>query len=120
MSRNFYRFIIQADKIYKRAIEHNMAIMQSEYFLANAPQFVKNNLNTIKEVKENDIILLEKNGEIYAWGYAIKPRKDKHKSDRIEYLNVDEMISNILETDGVKYISGKYKGIIYFNDCECY
>ena len=120
MSRNFYRFIIQADKIYKRAIEHNMAIMQSEYFLANAPQFVKNNLNTIKEVKENDIILLEKNGEIYAWGYAIKPRKDKHKSDRIEYLNVDEMISNILETDGVKYISGKYKGIIYFNDCECF
>ena len=87
MSRNFYRFIIKTDKIYKRAVEHNMAIMQSEYLIINAPQFVENNLNTIKEVKENDIILLEKNGEIYAWGYAIKPRKDKHKSDRIEYLN---------------------------------
>ena len=79
MSRNFYRFIIKTDKIYKRAIEHNMAIMQNEYFSINAPQFVENNLNTIKEVKENDIILLEKNGKIYAWGYAIKPRKYKHK-----------------------------------------
>ena len=76
--------------------------------------------NTIKEVKENDIILLEKNGNIYAWGYAIKPRKDKHKSDKIEYLNVNEMINNILDTHGVKYISGKYNGIIYFNDCECF
>ena len=118
MSRNFYRFIIKTDKIYKRAIEHNMAIMQSEYLIINAPQFVENNLNTIKEVKENDIILLEKNGKIYDWGYAIKPRKYKHKSDRIEYLNFNDMIDNIYNTDGVKYISGKYKGIIYFNDCE--
>ena len=53
-------------------------------------------------------------------GYAIKPRKDKHKSDKIEYLNVNEMINNILDTHGVKYISGKYNGIIYFNDCECF
>ena len=120
MSRNFYRFIIKTDKIYKRAVEHNMAIMQSEYLIINAPQFVENNLNTIKEVKENDIILLEKNGNIYAWGYAIKPRKYKHKSDRIEYLNFNDMIDNIYNTDGVKYISGKYKGIIYFNDCECF
>ena len=120
MSRNFYRFIIKTDKIYKRAIEHNMAIMQSEYLIINAPQFVENNLNTIKEVKENDIILLEKNGKIYDWGYAIKPRKYKHKSDKIEYLNFNDMIDNIYNTDGVKYISGKYKGIIYFNDCECF
>ena len=121
MARNFYRFIIRLDKIYKKAIEHNMAIMQSEYFsIINTPQFVETNLNTIKEVKENDIILLEKNGNIYAWGYAIKPRKDKHKSDKIEYLNVNEMINNILDTHGVKYISGKYNGIIYFNDCECF
>ena len=120
MSRNFYRFIIKTDKIYKRAVEHNMAIMQSEYLIINAPQFVENNLNTIKEVKENDIILLEKNGKIYDWGYAIKPRKYKHKSDRIEYLNFNDMIDNIYNTDGVKYISGKYKGIIYFNDCECF
>ena len=120
MARNFYRFIIRLDKIYKKAIEHNMAIMQSEYLIINAPQFVENNLNTIKEVKENDIILLEKNGNIYAWGYAIKPRKYKHKSDRIEYLNFNDMIDNIYNTDGVKYISGKYKGIIYFNDCECF
>lgn len=121
MARNFYRFIIRLDKIYKKAIEHNMAIMQSEYFsIINTPQFVEINLNTIKEVKENDIILLEKNGNIYAWGYAIKPRKDKHKSDKIEYLNVNEMINNILDTHGVKYISGKYNGIIYFNDCECF
>ena len=120
MSRNFYRFIIKTDKIYKRAIEHNMAIMQSEYLIINAPQFVENNLNTIKEVKENDIILLEKNGKIYDWGYAIKPRKYKHKSDRIEYLNFNDMIDNIYNTDGVKYISGKYKGIIYFHDCECF
>ena len=120
MSRNFYRFIIKTDKIYKRAIEHNMAIMQSEYLIINAPQFVENNLNTIKEVKENDIILLEKNGKIYDYGYAIKPRKYKHKSDRIEYLNFNDMIDNIYNTDGVKYISGKYKGIIYFNDCECF
>ena len=121
MARNFYRFIIRLDKIYKKAIEHNMAIMQSEYFsIINTPQFVETNLNTIKEVKENDIILLEKNGNIYAWGYAIKPRKDKHKSDKIEYLNANEMINNILDTHGVKYISGKYNGIIYFNDCECF
>lgn len=120
MARNFYRFIIRLDKIYKKAIEHNMAIMQSEYLIINAPQFVENNLNTIKEVKENDIILLEKNGKIYDWGYAIKPRKYKHKSDRIEYLNFNDMIDNIYNTDGVKYISGKYKGIIYFNDCECF
>ena len=120
MSRNFYRFIIKTDKIYKRAIEHNMAIMQSEYLIINAPQFVENNLNTIKEVKENDIILLEKNGKIYDWGYAIKPRKYKHKSDKIEYLNFNDMIDNIYNTDGVKYISGKYNGIIYFNDCECF
>ena len=121
MARNFYRFIIRLDKIYKKAIEHNMAIMQSEYFsIINTPQFVETNLNTIKEVKENDIILLEKNGNIYAWGYAIKPRKDKHKSDKIEYLNVNEMINNILDTHGVKYISGKYNGIIYFNDWECF
>ena len=121
MARNFYRFIIRLDKIYKKAIEHNMAIMQSEYFsIINTPQLVETNLNTIKEVKENDIILLEKNGNIYAWGYAIKPRKDKHKSDKIEYLNVNEMINNILDTHGVKYISGKYNGIIYFNDCECF
>lgn len=120
MSRNFYRFIIKTDKIYKRAVEHNMAIMQSEYLIINAPQFVENNLNTIKEVKENDIILLEKNGKIYDWGYAIKPRKYKHKSDRIEYLNFNDMIDNIYNTDGVNYISGKYKGIIYFNDCECF
>ena len=120
MSRNFYRFIIKTDKIYKRAIEHNMAIMQSEYLIINAPQFVENNLNTIKEAKENDIILLEKNGKIYDWGYAIKPRKYKHKSDKIEYLNFNDMIDNIYNTDGVKYISGKYKGIIYFNDCECF
>ena len=120
MSRNFYRFIIQADKIYKRAIEHNMAIMQKEYFSINTPKFIEANLNTIKEVKENDIILLEKNGKIYAWGYAIKPRKYKHKSDRIEYLNFNDMIDNIFNTDGVKYISGKYKGIIYFKDCECF
>lgn len=121
MARNFYRFIIRLEKIYKKAIEHNMAIMQSEYFsIINTPQFVETNLNTIKEVKENDIILLEKNGNIYAWGYAIKPRKDKHKSDKIEYLNVNEMINNILDTHGVKYISGKYNGIIYFNDCECF
>lgn len=121
MARNFYRFIIRLDKIYKKAIEHNMAIMQSEYFsIINTPQFVEINLNTIKEVKENDIILLEKNGNIYAWGYAIKPRKDKHKSDKIEYLNVNEMINNILDTHGVKYISGKYNGIIYFQDCECF
>ena len=120
MARNFYRFTIQASKIYKRAIEHDMAIMQSEYLTINVPQFVENNLNIIREIKENDIILLEKNGNIYAWGYAIKPRKDKHKSDKIEYLNVNEMINNILDTHGVKYISGKYKGIIYFNDCECF
>lgn len=120
MSRNFYRFIIQADKIYKRAIEHNMAIMQKEYFSINTPQFIETNLNTIKEVKENDIILLEKNGKIYAWGYAIKPRKYKHKSDKIEYLNFNDMIDNIFNADGVKYISGKYKGIIYFKDCECF
>ena len=120
MSRNFYRFIIQADKIYKRAIEHNMAIMQKEYFSINTPQFIETNLNTIKEVKENDIILLEKNGKIYAWGYAIKPRKYKHKSDKIEYLNFNDMIDNIFNVDGVKYISGKYKGIIYFKDCECF
>ncbi len=120
MSRNFYRFIIQSDKIYKRAIEHNMAIMQKEYFSINTPQFIETNLNTIKEVKENDIILLEKNGKIYAWGYAIKPRKYKHKSDKIEYLNFNDMIDNIFDVDGVKYISGKYKGIIYFNDCECF
>ena len=120
MSRNFYRFIIKTDKIYKRAIEHNMAIMQSEYLIINAPQFVENNLNTIKEVKENDIILLEKNGKIYDWGYAIKPRKYKHKSDKIEYLNFNDMIDNVFNADGVKYISGKYKGIIYFKDCECF
>jgi len=120
MARNFYRFIIRLDKIYKKAIEHNMAIIQSEYLTINAPQFVENNLNIIREIKENDIILLEKNGNIYAWGYAIKPRKDKHKSDKIEYLNVNEMINNILDTHGVKYISGKYNGIIYFNDCECF
>ena len=120
MARNFYRFTIQASKIYKRAIEHDMAIMQSEYLTINVPQFVENNLNIIREIKENDIILLEKNGNIYAWGYAIKPRKDKHKSDKIEYLNVNEMINNILDTHGVKYISGKYNGIIYFNDCECF
>lgn len=120
MARNFYRFTIQASKIYKRAIEHDMAIMQSEYLTINVPQFVENNLNIIREIKENDIILLEKNGNIYAWGYAIKPRKDKHKSDKIEYLNFDDMINNILDIDGVKYISSKYKGIIYFNDCECF
>ena len=120
MSRSFYRVIIKADKIYKRAIEHNMAIMQNEYFSINAPQFVENNLNMIKEVKENDIILLEKNGKIYAWGYAIKPRKYKHKSDKIEYLNFNDMIDNVFNADGVKYISGKYKGIIYFKDCECF
>lgn len=120
MARNFYRIIIQVDKIYKRAIEHNIAIMQNEYFSINAPQFVETNLNTIKEVKENDIILLEKNGAIYAWGYAIKPRKYRHKSDKIEYLNFDDMINNIFDINGVKYVSGKYKGIIYFNDCECF
>lgn len=120
MSRNFYRIIIKTDKIYKRAIEHNMALMQNEYFSINAPQFVENNLNTIKEVKENDIILLEKNGKIYAWGYAIKPRKYKHKSDKIKYLNFNDMIDNTFNADGVKYISGKYNGIIYFKDCECF
>ena len=120
MSRNFYRIIIKSDKIYKRAIEHNMAIMQNEYFSINVPKFVENNLNTIREVKENDIIILEKNGKIYAWGYAIKPRKYKHKSDKIEYLNFNDMIDNIFDVDGVKYISGKYKGIIYFKDCECF
>lgn len=120
MSRNFYRIIIKTDKIYKRAIEHNMALMQNEYFSINAPQFVENNLNTIKEVKENDIILLEKNGKIYAWGYAIKPRKYKHKSDKIKYLNFNDMIDNTFNADGVKYISSKYNGIIYFKDCECF
>ena len=120
MSRNFYRFIIKTDKIYKRAIEHNMTIMQKEYFSINTPKFIEANLNTIKEVKENDIILLEKNGKIYAWGYAIKPRKYKHKSDKIEYLNFNDMIDNTFNADGVKYISGKYKGIIYFKDCECF
>ena len=30
------------------------------------------------------------------------------------------MIDNTFNADGVKYISGKYKGIIYFKDCECF
>ena len=94
MARNFYRFIIRLDKIYKKAIEHNMAIMQSEYFsIINTPQFVETNLNTIKEVKENDIILLEKNGNIYAWGYANKifnqAIADYHIKD-----NIDTPINN--------------------------
>lgn len=120
MARNFYRFNIPSGDAYDTAYSNNMAFMQYEYDEINGTSEVTGNWNVIKQVKENDIILLGYDSRIYAWGYAIKPRKDKHKSDKIEYLNFDDMINNILDIDGVKYISSKYKGIIYFNDCECF
>ena len=30
------------------------------------------------------------------------------------------MINNRLEINNIKYMSTKYEGIIYFNDCECF
>ena len=93
-----------------------MAFMQYEYDEINGTSEVTGNWNVIKQVKENDIILLGYDSRIYAWGYAIKPRKRKN----IKYLNVAEMQEKRLEIDGVKYMSGKYNGIIYFQDCECF
>lgn len=116
MARNFYRFNIPSGDAYDTAYSNNMAFMQYEYDEINGASEVTGNWNVIKQVKENDIILLGYNARIYAWGYAIKPRKRKN----IKYLNVAEMQEKRLEIDGVKYMSGKYNGIIYFRDCECF
>lgn len=116
MARNFYRFNIPSGDAYDTAYSNNMAFMQYEYDEINGTSEVTGNWNVIKQVKENDIILLGYDSRIYAWGYAIKPRKRKN----IKYLNVAEMQEKRLEIDGVKYMSGKYNGIIYFQDCECF
>ena len=124
MDINFYRFIIPSGEIYEIALKNNMALMQYEYGDINTAQSVKNNWNAIKQVRENDVILLQKKEEgkktmrIYAWGYAIKPRE--HKSKDIKNFNYDDMLDSIFCIDGVKYISCEYNGIIYFNDCECF
>ncbi len=116
MARNFYRFNIPSGDAYDTAYSNNMAFMQYKYDEINGTSEVTGNWNVIKQVKENDIILLGYDSRIYAWGYAIKPRKRKN----IKYLNVAEMQEKRLEIDGVKYMSGKYNGIIYFQDCECF
>ena len=118
MSINFYRFNIPPGDAYDTAYSNNIAFMQYEYDAINNPSEVTGNWNVIKQVKENDIILLGYGSRIYAWGYAIKPRK--HKNNKVKYLNVVEMQEKKLEIDGIKYLSGQYNGIIYFKDCECF
>ena len=53
------------------------------------------------------------NNKVYI-GQSIRPINQRFQR------HINDALNNILDTHGVKYISGKYNGIIYFNDCECF
>ena len=54
-----------------RAIKNKFCLCRYEYGFQD--KTTTNNWNVLKEVKVRDIIILS-SGNLYAWGYAIKPR----------------------------------------------
>ncbi|WP_277871212.1 McrB family protein [Brachyspira aalborgi] len=102
-----------------RAIKNKFCLCRYEYGFQD--KTTTNNWNVLKEVKVRDIIILS-SGNLYAWGYAIKPRFLDKKLNKIK-LNCSNTIKTRKNNRSGDY-KGKwyegYEGYIEFEDCECF
>lgn len=108
----------------EEAKNNKCCLCQYEYRNKNEKEFQNKSTVTkiwkiMKEVKENDIIILCSKGNTlkYAWGHAIKPRFSNRELKIIEQ-NCVKMIKT--RHDNYKYRSAKCNEYIKFKDCECF
>lgn len=94
-----------------RAVQNNYACMQYEYN-SQKNKMVTQNWNRMLEINEGDIIFLRGDQNIYAFGYAIRPRLQPNVT-----LNAREIIKR---NNHDKYNSHGYNGVIHFSDSKVF
>lgn len=94
-----------------QAVRNNYVFMQYEYGFEDTRK-VTQNWNRVRKVSEGDVIFLRGDKNIYAYGYAIRPRLEADIK-----LKMQDIIDN---KDHGKYNSSDFCGIIHFEDSDVF
>lgn len=93
-----------------QAKEHNYAFMQYEYN-KQKNQVVTPTYETLRKIRDGDIIFLRGKDRIYAYGKAIEPRKD---------FTIKLNLKKIINSKKCEYTSSNSKDIIVFDDAPVF
>lgn len=94
-----------------QAVRNNYVFMQYEYGFEDTRK-VTQNWNRVREVSEGDVIFLRGDKNIYAYGYAIRPRLEADIKLKMQDI--------IYKRDHGEYKSSNYSGIIHFEDSDVF
>lgn len=103
---------------YLEAYKNSYVAMQYEYNIQDN-RIVSERWNCFIKIKEGDILFLQNQLKIYAWGYAIKPRLKNKKRATVSPISLSAK-SIVKNYNHGKYRSDKNSAYIIFSDCEVF